>query len=278
MLFLALVLVLLASVLGEFADSVGKKKITLGEENLAVFGSLIYFWSFIFFLVIGFWRSNFIFSLNSLPTLIPRLILEIAQAHIGLLALVKTDRSTFSFIRVLTIPLLLLVDLAMGYQLSFWQIAGISVIVLSLLLGRRGLNWQGAGYALFTAGNAVITISLYKYNISHFNSVEAEQGIVTGVLLLYFLIIVLLTRPRDLLALKQPLFLGQYFSIGAGTYLVSLAYNFAPASIITAAKRAFDMLTAVFSGHLYFKEKRFTFKLIALGFVAGGIILMFFKM
>ncbi len=275
MLLLGLFLIFLSSLLGEFSDSVGKKQISLGKENLYFLGFINFFWAALFFLVIGLVRDSFVFSLASLPTLLPRLVLEIAQAQVGLMALVRADRSTFSFLRVLTIPLLLLIDLFLGYHLSLAQLLGLGVITIGIILVSRGLSWRGSGYALFTAVNAVITISLYKYDITHFNSVEAEQGIVTVVLLLYFLIIVLLTRPRDLLALKQPLFLGQYFSVGAGTYLASLAYNFAPASIVTGAKRAFDLLTAVFSGHFYFKERRFTFKLLALGFIAIGIILMF---
>ncbi|MEK7585308.1 MAG: hypothetical protein AAB455_02260 [Patescibacteria group bacterium] len=276
MLALGLFLIFLSSLLGEFSDSVGKKQISLGKENLYFLGFINYFWAALFFLVIGLVRDSFVFSLASLPTLLPRLVLEVAQAQVGLMALVRADRSTFSFLRILTIPLLLIVDLWLGYRLSLPQLLGLGIITIGIIFVSRGLSWRGSGYALFTAINAVATISLYKYDITHFNSVEAEQGIVTLVLLLYFLTIVLVTRPRDLLALKQPLFLGQYFSIGAGTYLASLAYNFAPASIITGAKRAFDILTAIFAGHFYFKEKHFMFKLLALGLIVIGLGFMFF--
>lgn len=95
------------------------------------------------------------------------------------------DRSTYGFLRVLTIPLLLLVDLALGYSLSQGQIVGVSILTLSvlLLLLNHGLRTKGIGFVLLSAVNAVVTLSLFKYDITHFNSVEVEQGITQLVLL-----------------------------------------------------------------------------------------------
>ena len=88
-------------------------------------GFLFIFWGAIFFLGVIFWKNSFDFSMASLPTFIPRIFIEIVLASIVLRATVVADRSTFSFMRTITLPLLLLVDLFVGYSVSPMQIASM---------------------------------------------------------------------------------------------------------------------------------------------------------
>src|SRR5690606_12002348 len=102
--------------------------------------------------------------------------------------IVKADRSTFSFLRLLTIPLLLVVDIVLLYAISVTQIAGIAVILvaLAILLYAHKKARKYAGLVVVTALVSVVTISLYKYDISHFNSVVAEQSIFYVIMLVFF--------------------------------------------------------------------------------------------
>lgn len=123
--------------------------------------------------------------------------------------------------------------------------------------------------------NAALTISLYKYNITHFNSVTAEQLLVSAVLVLYFyLLMVFKTKENFAALIKQPLVLVQSISFGLASVIESLAYLFAPASIILCAKRSGAVLWSTLAGKLYFKEQNLVLKLaLVLGIVAGLVLL-----
>lgn len=132
---IGLLLVLAATFFTETQDTIGKRTIQQGRQSIYTMGFLSLVWSFLFFLVIlVFIKKEFIFSRASLPTFLARAALEVVLAHISLLALTKADRSTFSLVRVGTIPLLLAVDIFLGYSISPYALAGIGVIILNALV------------------------------------------------------------------------------------------------------------------------------------------------
>src|SRR3989344_8565948 len=131
---LALLLVFFSTFFDEVGTSIGKRKEAQGEQSIYMMGLLYMFWATIFFFLIAFFfRKAFLFSFDSFPTFLPRAVLEVAQAHVTFLAIAKADRSTYGFIRTLTLPLLLGVDVALGYAVGLQQIAGIGLIVASLV-------------------------------------------------------------------------------------------------------------------------------------------------
>lgn len=272
------VLLMVASTLfNEASEAIGKQKVTSGEQSLYAMGFLNNLWVSILFLAIIIWKGSFEFSLDSLPTFIPRLILEISLIHITLLTIVKADRSTFGFFRVLTAPLLLVTDLILGYKLTVFQLLGVSTIVLVALFIflNNKINKAGIWHVLLTAVMAAATLTLYKYDISHFNSVEAEQVIVLWSLLLYFFFAsIFLAKENPLAYLKKRVFLAQSFSGSIATAIESFAYLFAPVSVIAAAKRSSSVLWAILSGRTVFKEKEFLFKLISSALLIIGLILL----
>lgn len=81
-------------------------------------------------------------------------------------------------------------------------------------------------------------------------------------------------KENPFLFLKQPIFLVQSLSAGLGGVLVSFAYLFGAASVITATTRALSVLWAITSGNLYFKEKHTAVKLILFSFLAIGLVLI----
>lgn len=245
----------------ELGTSIAKQNIlakaasiyTIGFLN-TLSGAIILFSTTVFF------NQDFIFSYDSLPTFSLRAILEIFQAYVTMVALSLADRSTHGFLRVLTLPLLLLVDAVLGYALTVYQVIGVSIIVFAFifLFINHGIKKKGSLFVLFSALNAVITISLYKYDITHYNSVVAEQIMIFIILSVYFLCMaVFISKENPLMALKNRRLLLQPVLHGLGGTILSFAYALAPASVITSAKRSVEVMWSVLSGHVIFKGKTF---------------------
>jgi len=276
-----------ATLAEEVGTSVGKWQTLRGKESIYSLGFLDSLWATLFLLILIFiipkdffapgFPQGFVFSLASLPTLLPRIVLEILQAYATVYAVMRADRSTFGFLRIITIPLLLVADIVLAYSVSLPQILGMSLIVVSLVLLfiNHGIRRQGAWFVVFTAVNAVATISLFKYDITHFNSIEAEQVIVSLVLITFFFIMAL-TRAKEnpLKLLMRPVFFAQSLLMGISGITMSFAYLFSVASVITTAKRAFTILFCILSGHKFFHEKKPWIKVASFILIATGLALL----
>ena len=272
-----ILLALTSTAFEEVANSIGKKQVQDRIASYYTFGFLTLLFGTAFLLVEGFVRGQLIFSLASLPTFLPRVALEILQAYVTVRAITYSDRGDFGFFKTLTIPLLLGLDILLGYAIGTWQIFGMALIFvpIGILVYRERHVMKGAGYLLIGAINAALTVSLYKYDITHFNSVEAEQSIVGIVLLAYFF---LMARARydenPFTFLRTKAFAGQTLASGLSNVAVSFAYAFAPASIILSAMRSFAVLFAILTGRFYFRERHFLLRLVMLILVAFGLILL----
>lgn len=274
---LTVLLASLGSFISEASSSIVKFKADHRHELVfpAAFIKMV-FGAAVFILLAGL-RGSFVFTLASWPTFGLRAILEIAQMHVTMLALVKADRSTDAFIRNLTIPLLLIADLIIGFTVSTNQWLGIVVVlsVIGIILSFRVISLKGVGYPLFTAVNSVATISLFKYNITHFNSVEGEQFIIFVILAVYFYIITrFLVKEKISVFLKNKAFLGQGVFFGFAALAGSFAVAFGNPAIAVTAKRASAVLAGIISGRQYFQEKKFAMKIIASVALIGGLVLL----
>lgn len=273
--------VILASIgtfLEEIASLLGKAKVQARQQSIYAMGFLqllgmVALWGVLLLIKPG----QFVFLRASLPTFGVRAVLEILQAHYTMVAIVKADRSTYGFLRTGTIPLLLLVDLVLGYTIGLSQIFGILIIIFALLFlfMNHGLTRHGAGVTIFTTVNAVATLSLYKYDITHFNSIPAEQLLIQLIVLIYFITAgVWIAKENPIIWLKKPPLLMQALTQGAGGIIESFAYGLAPASIIIAVKRSSAVVWSILSGNRYFGEKRLAIKLLGVAVVVLGIILL----
>lgn len=261
----------------EVATSFGKAKVEKKQLGLYSFCFINNFFTLVFLLIIIAYKGQFLFSFASLPTFIPRVILEVIITFIAFSAIIKADRSTFGYIRVLTIPILLIVDIILSYKINNFQLAGIIIIIMTLffIFSGRKINKKGAMMTLVATLLAVATVSLYKYNISHFNSVEAEQAIVYLVILIFvFFIAVVKDKENPFSYFKKAEFLIQGLVAGLAGPLISYAYNYAPASVIMAAKRSWEVGWSVLSGKVYFKEENILVKLVYLVMLILGIVLL----
>lgn len=275
---IGLVTVLLASFLFESGTSIGKKEAAQGHEGIFGFAFINHFFVFIFFAVWALiWPDSFSFSLKSLPTFITRLVLEFIQIYIAILAITKADRTTFSFFRIITIPLLLIIDLVLGYSLASKQIIGVVVLFIGLLVALfdKAVNKKYIGLILLSGINSAITISLYKYNISHFNSFIAEQLVSTGILLIaIYFVVIYKERVSPFRLLKQHRLFLQSFSQGAASLVESFAYVLLPASVLVAISRSASVVWSTVFGGAYFKEKNIFHKALIVIIIITGFILL----
>jgi drug/metabolite transporter (DMT)-like permease len=274
----ALLLVLVAAFFVELSTSIGKEEVASKKETLYAVAFLGGIWTTVILVSFAFISSSpLVFSLQSIPTFGLRAVLEIALVFISISAIQQADRSTFSFLRMLTIPLLLIVDFLLGYALSALQILGVFFImtVPLYLFHKKGMSKKGKLLSLSSAILAVATISLYKFNITHFNSVEAEQAMMYVILLVTIILTAWLRGHENVFRyLTHPLCIVQSLSAGVAGVCMSFAYAFAPASLVVALKRSFELLTSLLSGKILFHEKQFIPKVFASCVAILGIVLI----
>ncbi len=281
---LGVILASISTLFSEIGFSFGKKESAAHRESFFELGFLNYFWSTVFFIalvtipffgVLGGQYSDFLFTTASLPTFIPRAVLGIVNLHLGLHALTTANRSTSAFLRVTTIPILLMLDIALGYTIAPNELAAIFIIItvtLALFLP-QGLDKRGFWFALGSSITAAVTISLYQYNITHYNSVAGEQTILSLILLCYlFFMAVTTTRKNPLRLLLRPRAAIQSITLGFGALFGSFAFLFAPSSVIVSILRGTSILWSILSGYSFFHERHLSTKLT--GFAALGTALM----
>jgi drug/metabolite transporter (DMT)-like permease len=276
---LGVIIVFFSTLFDEIANSITKAKLSQKKISVYSIGMINCLAVVIFFIIINIVKREFIFSPASLPTLSLRALLEIILTCAALKATEITDRSTFGFIRVVTIPLLLMVDFLLGYRINVWQFIGISIIIFSLFIvfSYQGIKKQGAWLSLLTAIMAVATITLYKYDITHYNSVASEQTIIYLILMTFLAGMAFFkAKENPFTFLKQKIYIFQTLINAVPSLVNSYAYALAPASIIVSAYRSSAVFWTVVSGKVYFKEKHLLVKLVCLSLLVGGIVLLVF--
>lgn len=274
------VLVFVGHLFGEISVSASKHAFKEKLFSYKVYGFLSHITgAIIFAAIILFSSETFSYNTKALPLFFIRLIAELVQCEIVYRAFVKADRTTFGFARIFTIPLLLLVDMFLGYSLSNAQFIGIGIIAAALLLyfGAEHLKGKGAHLALMSAVLSVLTISIFKYDVTNYNTPSATQLLMAVTLSLIYGIRVLFSKKdRSLfLRLKEHPMLGFVFvSEAVASSLLTYAYLFAPASLVLALSRASAVIWSVISGILYFHEKKVIHKVFFCAVLAVGLIVM----
>ncbi len=236
-----------------------------------------FFNAVIFSAILFFSGETFMLASASLPTFALRVVLEIIQLELTIRASVHADRTLFGALRVLTIPLLLGIDVLLGYTLSATQLGGMFLVVLTLgfYFLHTSFRKEGMRYALLTSLNAAVTISLFKYDTDHWNPIATEQFFITGLLAFYFFIFVLRDWWRRTLVVPpfRNLF-SMLASSGMSSVLNSFAYHYGPASLILALVRASSVFWSFLSGVAYFGEAQIRRKILCCIVLVCAILLM----
>ncbi len=270
----------IGSLFVEVGASIGKYEVSKKREDIYTMAFLNHLGPILLFLCLLLWQGKFQFSLASLPFWGLQMISEGMHIWLGGKATVVADRSTWGFLRMGTVPLLLIIDAFTGYEIQPLQYVGIGIIVftLYLLYQKNGFSKKGVFWVIAATINAALAIALYKHAITYYNSVAAHQ-FVSGIVLLGFITILCrIHRHRHPLALlHNKLMFGQFASFAVGGILDSFAYVFAPASIIVTAKRCAAAFFTVLTGNFYFHEDKLLVKMMALVVLFLGLLFLFFQ-
>jgi hypothetical protein len=226
---------------------------------------------------LSFQSSQISFNPDSIPLLIIRICLEVLQSYMTIQAIRNADRSTFGVIRIITIPLLVIADIILGYSFSFWAMTGVFIIISSFLffnVYHKTLHMHGWKYVLITSINAVLTLSAYKYSIDVYkNSFEIDQGIVYLSLFIFWGI-TLIKKKESVFNKNSGYYILKVIPfVSFSTYLISASYLYINASVATAVKRASEMVWSILFGKFVFNEQNFSIKLIFCLFLLLGIAL-----
>lgn len=270
-------LIIVAALFEEVSTSSAKESIARHAESIASRAFLVGLWGMLFLGISLLGGVEWKFNMASLPFFFSRIAVEIVLTNITLKAITTADRSTFGFFRTLTIPIILCIDVVLGTALSLSQIWGVMAIIASLLIlsYRHSLSSKGMGLCLLSAIGSSITLSLYKFNITHFNSVPAEQ-ILSGMIVLPYFFWHALVKDKEnpFKLLRSKKILSESAASGVGGILASFAYLFAPASVIVAAQRSSALCWSIVAGALHFHERHLYEKISVLGLTALGIALL----
>jgi hypothetical protein len=277
----------LATLIGEAGSSIGKDEVHKRRETVTEMAIINGLFGLSILAVIAFFFppstylgnifGGFVFSVDSLPYFIPRFLLEILVVYLFTNGAAIATRATFSFLRMVTIPLLLIVDIALGYVFTYIEIIGIIVIFLttSSLFFSKTLKREGMWYILGGSVTAVATVSLYQYNITNFNSVAGEQIVMyTGILIYLIVLNFYQTRKNPFRHFKRPKVAIQSICSGSESVITSFAFLFAPASIIMAARRTSAILWAIVVGNRVFHEQHIGAKLAGLGVLSACLLVL----
>ncbi len=284
-----IILASIATLIGEVGKTIGKNEVAKRRESILGMGFLNSLWGTFFFFSIAFLIpresafgslfDDFYFSTELIPVtlFVTRACLEIILINLVIRAASIATRSTFAFLRMLIIPLLLLVDIYLGYDISILEITGITVILTTtlILVSSNTLKRAGMWHIIGSSLIGVCTVSMYKYNITNYNSVVGEQLPMTFFLLSYLFIATYYTTKRNPLRhFKRPQVILQSFTIGIESVITSFAFSLAPSSIVMTARRTSSVLWSIMSGNLYFKEKKARAKLAGLSVLGFGLYLL----
>lgn len=261
----------------EISSVAGKKELVSKKEDVAVFGFLQTFVLLIvFFAISQLMPDGFVFSWESLPTLSIRIALEILQCYAAIMALKLADRTSFGFVRSGTIPLLLVVDILVGYTVTMFQIIGVMAlfVIIAFVFKERVIKKDGLKYLVTCTLLPVMTVSLYKYNITYFNSFAAETTIVMTALTIFWAIVNFYHKHSPWKHLKDPQIMVQLAGAAIGSILINIAFVTTIPSVLIAVKRASSVFWSTFSGIIIFREKKAVTKVC----IAGVLLVVIFTL
>jgi hypothetical protein len=273
-----ILLQVISSVFEEISQSFGKDYVQKKRETAWTMGFLNSFIPVVgYLLVVTFIQGWEHMTIQAWPTFLIRCVLLSAQAVTTILAIVIAERSTFGFLRVGSIPLILLIDLMLGVSVSGWQVLGMTFIAGTLLVLslNHGITKKGIGFVLFSTASAAVQLSLYRYNLTQGNSVEIEQiGPLLCVAATFLYLAWREKTPSPFRSLTNIPVVSQGALHGLAVMVGGYAFLYAPASVLLATGRAGGVIAAILAGHWYFKEKYFVLKIAGFVGCALGIIFL----
>ncbi len=272
-----ILLVVIAAFFVEIGCSVAKHEHNKHGED--VWGAIFLnsFVTLLIYIAVGIYRGTLNFFVQSWPILVLAALVNLAACFVSNMATLKASRSIAGIFRMLTVPLLAIVDYYLGYDISPVQILGVGVIVLTIitLMKRDAWHKSSTKWLMLNTIMTVLAITIYKYIIDHIATVETVQVINFIFLIVGAIVGAQIFNKQNLFKLfTHPFAFLQAGSMGLGSVLDGFAYSYAPASIISAAYRSAQAFWTLVSGSFYFHEHKIVTKVIAVIFLMGGIFLL----
>lgn len=272
-----IVLAIIGAFFVEIGCSVAKYEHAKHSENIWAAIFLNSCATLILFALVGLYRGTLNFEISNWPIVILGIILTLGANFISNMATLQAPRSLTGMFRMLTVPLLTIVDYLTGYDISPIQILGIGIVVITIMSLMRKNIWHRAStkWLMLNTLTVVLSTAVYKYSIDHVASVETIQVLDVSAIILASLIAARVIHKQNLFKLfTKPFALLQAASMGIGSVLDGFAYEFAPASIIGATYRSAQAFWTLVTGSLYFHEHKIWSKIIAVLFLIGGVVLL----
>ena len=203
--------------------------------------------------------AGFEFQINILNIILSLVLIAwvVGFYYFAIKTIEVADRSTSSIFSVLVLPMLLISDLVLWYEINMYQIVWVLFITFILLLSSYNgtLNLKWLKYILTTTGIAFLNTMVFKYTISHGSNVSTMLFIQS---IFAMLIAIMVVYKQMWLNWIKAMMKKDYMIIwairGTNTMLTSLAYMFGPASIISSFKRMCAMFWWVVFWKLIFHE------------------------
>lgn len=254
---MALIIILVASLLIEIKFSIIKQK----QHHISPYFMWL-LWCLFVFIMMGISlviKWEFLFDPSSIYLIICRLVFECLQVYWWLKATTTADRSTATSIKMLTLPLLVTADLFLGYEMSTTSVLWIIIITLAFILFNlkwKTLNFKWSWYAFATAINACITLSFFKYLITHYNnSFEVVQMIAASTTIIFLWAIIYYKKEKaSIKLLKDKIVITGLSSYWIWAVMSSYWYTLVTASEATTFVRIWGMFSWLLMWYLMFKE------------------------
>ena len=235
---------------------------------------------FLILVLLSIWKWEFDFNVISITLLILYSLLWILFTYFAINAINKADRSTNSLFSVIILPILLFWDIMIWYDINMYHIIWVIFIVSVLILSsyKWSISTKWLSYVIWAQIVASMWITIYKFMITNYSSVEAISIIDSFLMLSIFFFIIIyniwFNWVKDCLKINS---LKIWFLSAIWQTLWLFAYLFWPASIVTAIKRMLQMFWWVMFWHFVFKEENFWKKIWNLAVLSIWIIIMNFQ-
>lgn len=274
-----MITVLLATI-SSFIDQLGFsiiKKVENDEVHTQdVWTTALITWlsSSILIFVITVVKGKYLLDQSIVWIFIPRIILEIIQLYVTFKALKIAELSSFNFIRVFTIVLVVIFELIfLKTSPDLYQYLGILITILAVAYTfRHGIKQiAGSKFILLSTINAGILVVLTRYQFQHNDPYLNESIVRVFSILILFSISMFKNKFKFRINKKSLLLLPTKSLVGI---LNLTALSLGNAAIYTTAERGGSLLSSVIVGHKVFKETSLGEKLgVALALSIGIILL-----
>lgn len=206
------------------------------------------------------------------------IIWNICFSYFVMHAIEKADRSTNWLFSVLAIPLLLVSDLLLRYNITPYHIIWIIFIITTLIFVsyKWSINLTWVKYTIATQIFSFVNIMVFKIAITKYASTEI-MNILTSLIMLILSFSYIIFNKNSKQTLKN-IYQTKYIKFGIywwlGWAFNSMWYIFGPASIITALKRILSMFWWVVMWKIYFHEEKFYQKLSSVAIISLWVVIM----